>query len=103
DQRDRRGAYRSDAARRISLARSHPGPDKASRQALLIEPRGFVLPNASRQNLRLPGARGSLEAFELPQDRAHGVRLLHPSSGRDTMSLGQEQQKIARSDGLDVV
>ena len=104
-QGDRRGAHRRHAALaavRSSVARAEARPRDPSGQALIIEPARLVLGEARRQDLGLPGAGRSLEAFELGDDHLERVRPLHARVRRDALPAEQEAQEVARGDRLDL-
>ncbi len=75
---------------------------KRPEQALLVQPRRFVLVDAGREDFRFPGACRCFEAFELAENRGEGIGALHPCGWRHALPFEQEAQEVARLNGLDL-
>ena len=71
---------------RSGISRFQPGPGDAPGEALVIEPRRVTV-EAGRQDLRLPGAGGRLETFQLRDDLIEGIGPLHARLGRDALPV----------------
>ena len=67
-----------------------------------VEPVRLVVGKTRGQNLALPGARRSLEAFELRHHAVERLRACHPRIGGDVLPGEQKAQEVARRDRLDL-